>query len=347
MRRHVERAVARRLLSLPPRVVRVLGGPAVQVDGQVLDPLAQLGLRLDRLSGRAPMETLSPAEARADAARTLGIFSSTPAVMAEVRDLEVPGPAGLLPARLHRPHGGRGADPLLVYFHGGGFVIGGLDTHDEHCRRLAARSGVPVLSVDYRLAPEARFPAAVEDALAAFRWAREEAEALGVDPDRVAVGGDSAGGNLATVVSLLTARAGEPTPAYQVLLYPLTDVSERRASHRLFGSGFALDLPLIDWFTSQYLGGQNPADVRVSPLLAPEDDLAGMPPAYVAAAGFDPLRDEALAWARRLAAAGVEVHATCHRSLIHGFCSFAGVMPAAQEAVHAAADHLRQTLVED
>jgi acetyl esterase len=254
--------------------------------------------------------------------------------VARVEALSLPGAAGPLAARLYVPEAEvRG---LLVYYHGGGWVAGDLDTHEAPCRFFARESGMAVLSVDYRRAPEHRFPAAVDDALAAFRWASAETARLGVPPERVAVGGDSAGGNLAAVVSLLTAREGGPRPSAQLLIYPVTDLSEKRPSYRLFAEGFFLAERDMDWYRRQYLPDEAAAlDPRASPLLAP--DLHDLPPAVVLTAGFDVLRDEGEAYARRLAEAGVPV---THRRLpgqIHGFGNATGVSASAREAMGEAA----------
>jgi acetyl esterase len=207
---------------------------------------------------------------------------------------------------------------LLVYFHGGGFVVCDLETHDNMCRFLARQAGVRVLAVDYRLAPEHRFPAAIEDALAAFRFAAEHAAELGADPARLAVGGDSAGGNLATGVARLAAADAQPAPAFQLLFYPWLDLSAKRESYRLFGDAI---------------------DPRCSPLQA--EQLEGLAPAYIATAGFDPLRDEAEEYASRLRAAGVPVALRRHRGLIHGFANAVGIGHVGREALVEAAGALR------
>jgi acetyl esterase len=243
----------------------------------------------------------------------------------------VDGAVGPLDARLYLPEGAPRPGPLVVWFHGGGWVVGDLDSHDPACRFLAHASGVPLLSVAYRLAPEAPFPAAVDDALAAFRWAVHHAASLGADPHRVGVAGDSAGGNLAAVVSLLATRDGGPAPAFQALVYPVTDLSRKSESYRRFAVGYFLTEAQMDWYRGHYL--QDPAqafDPRVSPLLA--EDLTGLPPAYVTVGGFDPLRDETVAYARRLQDAGVPTTLRVHPGLIHAFVNAAGVLPAAAAA---------------
>jgi acetyl esterase/lipase len=233
---------------------------------------------------------------------------------------------------------------LLVFYHGGGWTIGDLDTHDALCRLTCRDADIHVLSIDYRLAPEHPAPAAVDDAYAAFRWACEHAAELGAIPGRVAVGGDSAGGNLAALVSQLARDDGGPMPALQWLIYPATDLSARTRSISLFAEGFLLTKHDIDWFHAQYLGGSgiDPADPRVSPLLA--DKLSGLPPALIAIAGFDPLRDEGEQYAMALRAAGTAVDLRFMGSLTHGFASLfplgGGSAVATGELVSALRAHL-------
>jgi acetyl esterase len=250
-----------------------------------------------------------------------------PAAAADVgvRDLTVAGAAGPLLARHYTPRdpvGAEGLRPLLVFFHGGGFVIGDIETHDALCRLICRDAEVHVLSVDYRLAPEHKAPAAVEDAYAAYRWAVAHVGELGADPARIAVGGDSAGGNLATVVAQLARIQGAPLPAFQLLIYPVTNFSTGTRSKTLFADGFFLTKKDMDWCQAHYLGDAaiDASDPRSSPLLA--DDLAGLPPALVVTGGFDPLRDEGNQYAEAMAAAGVPVDHRQFGSLVHGFANF-------------------------
>ena len=325
----------RAITRLPSPLLRLLAGRPVTVDGQTLSPEVQLALRLERLQGG--WKPLPVAEARALRRRDARIFAGPRFEVAAVEALEVPGPAGPLAARLYVPHGAGGADaPLVVYFHGGGHVICDLDTHDQPCRLLARESGARLLAVGYRLGPEHRFPAAVEDAFAAFRWARENAPRIGVDPARVAVAGDSAGGNLATVVCRVCGDENEPVPAHQVLIYPLIDFSRKRRSYELFGDGFFLTEGEMDWFRDHYLRSEaDREDPRASPILAP--DLTAQPPALVVTAGFDPLRDEGEAYAARLREAGVPVTHRREPDLIHGFINAAGIGGRSHEATRAIA----------
>jgi acetyl esterase len=238
------------------------------------------------------------------------------------------------------PEGAAAPAPLLIYFHGGGFVVGDLESHDATCRFLAAEATMRVLSVHYRRAPEHRFPAAVEDCHAALRFARGEAAHLGADPERIAAGGDSAGGNLAAVTSLL-ARDDEAAPAFQLLIYPVTDLSRKAPSYRLFREGYFLTERQMDWYRGQYLGGDEAAgsDARASPLLAKR--LSGAPPAHVVVAGFDPLRDEGIAYAHALRDAGVSVTLRVQWGMVHGFANAVGVGRTGRAAMREAAAALR------
>ena len=326
----VEGAFLRGVMSLPERIQRRLGGPPIEIDGQRLSPEAQLLVKLRERSPRPPYYEMEVPEARAalesDARAARGRLVS----VAEVRELDVAG----RPARLYVPPAERGG--LLVYFHGGGWVLGSLDSHEQPCRFLARAGGVRVLSIDYRLAPESKFPAAVEDGLAAFEWAREHAAALGADRERVAVGGDSAGGNISAVV----AHLAQPRPALALLVYPVCDLSTKHESYRLFGEGFFLTERSMDWYRSHYLPSDDAGrDPRASPLLA--EDVAGLPRTYLAVAGFDPLRDEALAYGARLRDAGVEVEIALHEGAIHGFANTVGVGRTSAAAMREAAEVLK------
>jgi acetyl esterase len=330
--------------TLPPGVLRLLSGsgPIVR-DGNELEPDIQLILRLATLQGHRTLDTMTPAEARADIRRTAALANGLAAPVARIEQLEIPGPAGAMKARLYVPTTERRTRPLIVYFHGGGWVVGGLDTHDGICRFLAHEVDAGVLSIDYRLAPEHEFPAAADDAVAAFRWAAREAGTLGFDAARVAVAGDSAGGNLSAVVSLVTTREGGPRPMAQLLIYPVTDLANRAPSYRLFAEGFFLTAAEMEWYIGHYLPGRDAArDPHASPLLAP--DLSGLPPALVLTAGFDPLRDEGEAYARRLEEAGVRVWLRRFPGLVHGFCNMTSISPSARSAMLEAAGKLADEL---
>ena len=313
---------------VPDAVKRtLLGGRRVIVDGNTLDTTIQLLLAAQRLSGVSGLvasRDLTVARMQLGRlSKALDASMADGSMAVDARDVTVDGAAGPLRARHYTPIHAREASPLLVYFHGGGFVIGDLETHDGLCRLLCGGAEIQVLAVDYRLAPEHPAPAAVEDAYAAYRWAVDHAHDLGVDPERIAVGGDSAGGNLATVVCQLARGTGGPSPVLQLLLYPVTyNFAGDTRSATLFADGFFLTKPDMDWFRDCYLGAAavEPTDPRVSPLLA--DDLSGMPPAIVVTAGFDPLRDEGDQYATALADAGVDVDHLRFGSLVHGFANF-------------------------
>jgi acetyl esterase len=319
----------------------VLAGRPVEIDGQLLSPQLQIGLRLEGLS--EAWRPAAVAEARARTRREARVFGGRAIALGRVEELELPGPQGALGARLYVPSGFSAPGPLIVYYHGGGHVVGDLETHDRPCRHLARQTGAALLAIDYRLAPEHRFPAAVDDALAAFRWAVDGAARLGADPDRIAVAGDSAGANLATVVCQLAAADGGPVPVLQVLIYPLLDYSRKRRSQELFGEGFYLTEAEIDWYRDHYLSSPaERSDPRVSPILA--GDLSGLPPALVVTAGFDPLRDEGEAYAELLREAGVPTTAWRESDLVHGFLNAAGLGGRPAEATARIATEIRDLL---
>jgi acetyl esterase/lipase len=333
LRIRLEGTIAAALGRLPPPVIRLLAGRPVRVDGLELEPQVQLALRLLALSGHRDLSTMTPAEARAELSRSAAVFAGSAVPVARVDEVVIPGPNGNIPARLYVP--GNRERGLLVYYHGGGWVAGDVDTHDPCCRFLADAASVSVLSVDYRRAPEHRFPAAVDDALAAFRWAVQEAGVLSVDLWRMAVGGDSAGGNLAAVVAQLATRDGGAKPAAQLLIYPVTDLSTKHRSYALFRDGFFLTEREMDWYRGHYLPSNAAAlDPRASPLLAP--DVSGLPPAMILTAGFDVLRDEGEAYARRLEEAGVPVRLRRQAGLIHGFCNATSISRPAAAAMREA-----------
>jgi acetyl esterase len=340
----VQHWVARRACGLRPRTLRRVLGQPPRLDGQELAPDIQMLLRLAALEGEFSLvEGRTVEQARAENLAGVPVVSGPPLPVARVEDMAIPGPAGQIPARLYVALGApRSPQPLLVYYHGGGWVIGDLETHDGLCRFLAEHSGCRVLSIDYRLAPEHPFPAAVEDSVAAFGWAAENAAELGADPARIAVGGDSAGGNLATAVCLQT-RGDGPQPAMQLLLYPPTDVVGEQPSRETFAEGFLLTRNDMNWFENHYLPDGCPDDdPRVSMMRAP--DLSRLPPAYVATAGFDPLRDEGEVYASRMREAGVKVALQRHSSLIHGFANLTAICPSARTAMLEVAGALRMGL---
>lgn len=337
--------LARAVLRLPRPALRALAGRPVIRDGQQLELEAQALLRLMAATPAPELSQLTPEQGRRRVARdTMSVEGVRPEPVS-VESLSIAGTEEPLPARLYIPGRGERGGGLLVYYHGGGFVVCDLNTHDHLCRTLALAAGVRVLAVNYRLAPEHRFPAATRDAWAAFAFAVARATELGVDPRRVAVGGDSAGGNLAAGVAQRAAHDGGPAPAFQMLLYPWLDLSRERASFRLFGEGFYLTGEDLRWYASHYLDQPGQAtDPLCSPLLA--ETLSGVAPAYIATAGFDPLRDEGEEYAERLRAAGVEVALQRHAGLFHGFANALGPGRAGREAVLQAAGALRLGLAE-
>lgn len=307
-----------------------------------LDPQAKAFLEGLVAAGAAPVQELSVEEARRlNEERAAGLFGPTDALGA-IADRAVPGPGRPVRVRIYEPQGGTRPQPALVYFHGGGWVVGSLDSHDGVCRALAARTPCVVVAVDYRLAPEHRFPAPVEDAWAATAWVAEQAASLGADLARIAVGGDSAGGNLAAVVALRARDRGLPL-ALQLLVYPVTDHDLDRASYLENASGFGLTRDAMRWYWDHYLGsdgdGTHP---EASPLRAA--DLRGVAPALVVTAEFDPLRDEGEEYARRLEEAGVPVTLSRYEGLIHGFYRMPAVVERAHDALDESAAALRAAL---
>ena len=330
---------------IPTPAKRALfGGRSVTIDGNTLDPTLQLmlsGLRAVGIDGLVVDD--DPGASRAQMRQLFDGASRDRRSTSTSTTCRCPDRPVRSAARHYRPANGATA-PLLVFYHGGGWAIGDLDTYDALCRLTCRDAGIHVLSIDYRLAPEHPAPAAVEDAYAAFRWAYDHAEELGAAPGRIAVGGDSAGGNLAAVVCQLARDEGAPAPVLQWLIYPRTDFTAQTRSLGLFARGFLLTKRDIDWFESQYLRGSgvDRADPRVSPLLA--ESLAGLAPALIAVAGFDPLRDEGESYAAALQAAGTAVDLRCMGSLTHGFANLfqlgGGSAAATTELISALRAHL-------
>jgi acetyl esterase/lipase len=289
---------------------------------------------------------IGPQAARA--AMKMSIFRPAEVPCGAISNASFPGPKGDVGLRIYSPLGASsGTLPGLIFFHGGGFVLGDLETHDGLCRVFANESGCRVVSVDYRLAPEHPFPAAVEDCVAATEWVAANATVLKIDASRLAVGGDSAGGNLAAVAAITAKEQGTPKLSFQLLIYPVAQLGgSDTASMRENGKGYFLEKASMDWFTKLYCpDATQRTDPRLSPLLA--RDLAGLPPAYVVTAGFDPLRDEGKAYADKLDAAGVPVTYVNYPGMVHGFFSFRGLVPKAREAVAAASAAVRAALTPD
>jgi acetyl esterase len=341
------RVTLRALPKIPDPVKRLLlGRRSIVIDGNTLDTTLQLVLAAQRSAGLKGLVASSDLTTARTQLRKLAAIID-PAIAVGVTDVSIPGPAGAIRARHYVPVNKQGTAPLLVFFHGGGFAIGGIDTHDGLCRLICRDAGVHVLSIDYRLAPEHKAPAAVVDCYAAYKWALDHAAELGADPERVAVGGDSAGGNLAAVVSQAARTDGVRLPALQFLLYPVTQFGAETRSMTLFAEGFFLTKQDMDFFQEVYLSGASVdrTDPQVSPLRA--NDLSGLPPALLVTGGFDPLRDEGNQYAEALAAAGVCVDHRQFGSLVHGFANFfplgGGSATAMAEIVSAVRAHLSRT----
>lgn len=291
-------------------------------------------------AGTPPLYTLTVEAARAADLADIQANAGTPEPVGEVLDRTVPGPGGDLPVRIYRPDVA-GPLPVLVYLFGGGWVLGTVDTSDALCRTLSNSVGCLTVSIGYRLAPEHPFPAAVEDCYAGVRWVAEHAGELDGDPKRIAVAGDSAGGNLAAVTALLSGRRGGPALCGQVLVYPTTDYTSDSPSMRENTDPYFFNQTSVGWYWEHYLRSpEDGYDPLASPLLAP--DLTGLPPALVVTAEFDPIRDQGEEYARRLAAAGVPVEQTRYRGMVHGFFSMGGELDAGRNAVEQVAGYLRR-----
>ena len=308
--------------------------------GMPLDPI------IEHLLGAMPpleLARMSPAQARAVTRELFLSVAAKDVPIGKTETLSAPGPAGAIGIRAYTPVAAGGAAlPAVLFFHGGGWVLGDLDIYDALCRMLANESGARVLSVEYRLAPEHPFPAGLDDCIAALKWAVANAAELGIDANRIAVAGDSAGGNLAAAATLVCKKSG-PKIAFQFLIYPALWPAQETGSMRAYGERYFLDRAAMKWFSNHYAPkGTDTCDPRLSPLSAP--DLSGLPPAYIVTAGFDPLHDEGAIYAERLKAAGVAVVLVDYPTMIHGFLSMAGVLPLAGEALAAAARAMKDAL---
>jgi acetyl esterase len=343
----LERPLVKAALGAPAAILRRLAGPAIlSPDGLELDLQTQVLLRMMQLTEEPEIHhgTLEQARRRMERSAPLLDYGELRGVVVE--NIEVDGGAGPRPARVYRPHprdGERqGESPALVWFHGGGFVVGSIASHDGICRELARRARVTVVSVDYRLAPEHPFPAGTEDAIASTRWVLRNARSLGIDPRSVAVGGDSAGGNLSAVVAQTLAR--EPlSPAFQLLVYPATDATRSHASHTMFRQGFLLTKASIDWFMDHWLGERDlTRHPQASPFFA--EDLSGLPPALVVTAGFDPLRDEGRGYAERMRQAKNTVEHLYAVGMVHGFFNMGDVVREAHRTIAYVSQRLGQAL---
>jgi acetyl esterase len=322
--------------------LRLLDGHRIRRGSRTMDPKAQIVgefVKSIRVPGYYP-----PLPELRQQLRTMVTLMDEPApALARIEDIRIPGPAGEIPARVYSASAATTPLPAVVYFHGGGWVQGDLETHHGLCARLAKHAGVLVVAVDYRLAPEHKFPAAVDDCLAAYRWARAKGRDVGADPARVAVAGDSAGGNLSATVSQLAASVGSPVPTCQVLIYPAVDFSLDTESHREMVEGHVIPRERVLWYMQQYLRNDaDKTDRRASPLRA--SSLTGQPPALIVTAGFDPLRDEGRAYGDRLREAGVDVVYREYPGQIHAFVSLTKAIPQGMAATLEVAEYLRRRL---
>ena len=326
---------------LPVAEARLLLGSGRQRSGgRVMDVKAQIVAEFAN-SVRKPGYFPPLPELRQQLRTLVDLLDEPAPDLPAIEDISVPGPAGDIPARVYRPATDAGALPVLAYFHGGGFVQGDLETHHGLCARLALWSGALVVAFDYRLAPEHKFPAAVEDCLAAYYWLRSEGASIGADPARVAVAGDSAGGNLSAVICQQALGSGNPPPTFQVLIYPAVDLAMGSASHAAMVDAAVIPRDRIDWYMEQYLNSAaDKADLRASPLQA--ESFEGLPPALIISGGFDPLRDEGEAYAQRLQAAGVATRCSRYDGMIHGFFGMSAVLDQGKQAVDEAAAALHQ-----
>lgn len=333
LRERIEYLTLRALHELPSEAQLFLSGkPQIIIDGHTLDPHLQLLLKLRALRTNEPLEALTPDLARQRIRRDTRILSGPPIPVASVRDLTIETAHGPIRARHYQTEEAGGPHPLMVFFHGGGFVLGNIDTHDAPARALCHYGGMHVLSVDYRLAPEHPFPAALEDAYAAITWAQKNAKNLNADPDRIVVCGDSAGGNLAAGAIQELIADGHRKPCLQILIYPCVHYNCTLPSRDLFGEDFYLTRDYLEWFSNHYLSPDvDTDDPKVSPLLF--KNLEHLPPALVVTAAFDPLRDEAEAYAKALQDAGVPSVLRRMPGMIHGFINLIGVNDSCRHAV--------------
>lgn len=306
-----------------------------------LDPQVEYVLNLIKTAGNLEYWQMTPQQARAFHNMKAAILDAKPEPVFRSEDRSLPGPAGKIPVRIFTPRESDEPLPVLVWLHGGGHVVGSLDSYDSLCRQLALRADCIVVSVDYRLAPEHKFPAAVEDSFAALTWVGTHAAELGGDPARIAVGGDSAGGNLAAVAAILARDAGFPRLVFQLLIYPATAPHANSASQLEFAEGYVLTRRTILWFHDHYLRDDNDRkDFRYAPLICP--DLSGLPRALVIVAGYDPLRDEGIAYAERLMQAGNNVELTHYEGMVHPFFSMSGALDAGKKAIAQTSAALKQ-----
>jgi acetyl esterase len=338
----VQRFLLRRILALPTPILRALaGGGVVYQGGRTLDPRFQFIAHA--ASGAPSLTTLSPEAARKTSNQALAACQAKLESGVKIEPVSMEGPRGPIPMRAYRPPLQDPRAPVMVYAHMGGGVIGDLDTNEPFLTILAKIARCIIVSVDYRLAPEHKFPAGLEDVLAAYRWVRDNTDQFGAPSGHVAVGGDSMGGAFSAIVAQEMKRLGEPQPAFQLLIYPAVDVASETQSMTTYADAYPLTRQVLDWFIAHYLGPESdPADPRLSPIKTA--DLTGLAPAVVVTAGFDPLVDQGEAYARRLRDAHVPVIYRCYDSLAHGFTAFGGVVPKADCACREIAGMVRETI---
>jgi acetyl esterase len=309
-----------------------------------LDPQAKIFLDQVKTLANPPLHTLGAVKAREAFAERPALLAPEWVSMAAVVDRTIDTADASIPVRIYTPIESADLLPVFIFYHGGGMVIGTLDSYDTLCRQLAVQSGCIVVSVDYRLAPEHKFPAAVDDAYAALVWTLAQAHSFGGDHSTIAIGGDSAGGNLAAVVAIMARDAQLPTLQFQLLIYPATAPHADSASHLQFATGYFLERETVLWFHNSYLrSDKDREDFRYAPLIA--DNLSGLPPALVIVAAYDTLRDEGVAYAERLKASGVTVELQEYAGMFHPFVSLAGILDEGELAISAAANALRQNLL--
>lgn len=336
----LQATIAKTLLKLPPNwLVRLSGGKPVEIGGRTMDPHFQF--LSHGAKNQPPMSSLSAEDGQAASKAGLAMFQAPREPGVETEDVSIKSPEGhFIRARLYKPADQDASAPMMAYFHMGGGVIGDLETCDAFCSILAAVVKAPIVSVDYRLAPEHPFPAGLNDCICAYEWALKNAERYGAPAGQASIGGDSMGGNFSAIIAQEMRRDAKPAPSLQLLLYPATDIGAATPSRTTYGETYPLSTETMDWFMGHYIpDGVDVNDVRISP--AQETDLTGLPPAIVCTAGFDPLVDEGEVYAKRLDEAGVDVQFKCFDSLAHGFTAFTAVSPAADAACHQIARMVR------
>jgi acetyl esterase len=338
----IQNVALRAALSLPRPLLRLLsGGGVVYRGGRTLDPRFQFLASHGR--GLPALDRVTPQEARLISVQMIKGLEGRLEPGVALESLIIETEAGPLRARAYRPADQDPAAPVIAYAHMGGGVIGNLDSCHQFCGILAAVAKAAVLSVEYRLAPEDRFPAGLDDMLAAYRWAKANSARFGAPTGVAAIGGDAMGGNFAAVICQELRRHGEPQPALQLMIYPVVDVASETQSMTTYADAFPLSRELMAWFMGNYLGpGDDPADPRLSPIKA--RDLSGLAPAVIATAGFDPLVDQGEAYVKRLNSAGTPVAYRCYDALAHGFCAFTSMVPAADIACREIAGLVREAI---